>query len=134
MRRIITNPMWKVLGPLVQAAKKSPVGAKPDTTDREFLEAVLHRARTGLPWRDLPEVFGDWNAVYQRWKRWRLAGNFQRLVDSLPADPAVGKARKLFVDSTIIRAHPHAAGVEKRGRRPSRRSGGAVEATPPRST
>ena len=114
MRRIITNPMWEVLGPLVQAAKKSPVGAKPLLEDREFLEAVLYRARTGLPWRDLPEEFGDWNAVYQRWKRWRKAGNFQRLFDSLPADPAVGKARKLFVDSTIVRAHPHAAGAAKK--------------------
>ena len=54
MRRIITNPMWETLEPLVQAAKKSPVGAKPETSDREFLEAVLYRARTGLPWRDLP--------------------------------------------------------------------------------
>ena len=133
MRRI-SNSMREVLGPLVPAAKKSPVGAKPEVNDREFLKAVLHRARTGTPWRDLPEVFGDWNAVYHRWERWRKAGNFQRLVDSLPADPTVGKARKLFVDSTIIRAHPHAAGVDKRGRRPSRRSGGAVEATPPRST
>ena len=134
MRRIITNPMWETLEPLVQAAKKSPVGPKPDTTDREFLEAVLYRARTGLPWRDLPEEFGGWNAVYQRWKRWRLAGNFQRLFDSLPAETGLEEARKLFVDSTIIRAHPHASGAGKRGRKGSRRSGGAVAATPPRST
>ncbi len=134
MRRIITNPMWETLEPLVQQAKKSLVGPKPDTPDREFLEAVLYRARTGLPWRDLPEDFGDWNAVYQRWKRWRKAGNFQRLFASLPADPALGEAKKLFVDSTIIRAHPHASGAEKRGPKGSRRWGGAGAATPPRST
>jgi transposase len=134
MRRIITNPMWETLEPLVQAAKKSLVGPKPDTPDREFLEAVLYRARTGTPWRDLPEGFGDWNAVYQRWKRWRKAGNFQRLFDSLPAGSALGEAKKLFVDSTVIRAHPHASGAEKRGQKGNRRLAGAGAATAPRST
>src|SRR5215470_2550765 len=109
MRRIITNPIWEVLEPLVQSAKKSPVGAKPELSDREFIEAVLYRARTGTPWRDLPGQFGDWNAVYQRCKRWRLSGVWQRLFASLPADSPAQEVVRLFADSTSIRAHPHAA-------------------------
>lgn len=135
MRRIITNAIWEVLGPLVQAAKRSPVGARPEVSDREFLEAVLYRARTGLPWRDLPPEFGDWSAVYQRWKRWRNAGNFQRLFDSMPAEAALRQeVERLFADSTIIRAHPHAAGGGKTGALRSRGWAGAGAATPPRCT
>lgn len=118
MRRALTNPIWEALEPLVQAAKRSPVGAKPDLGDREFLEAVLYRARTGVPWRDLPDAFGGWNAVYQRAKRWRLAGVWDRLFESLPAGNPVAEIRRLFVDSTTARAHQHAAGAKKRaGRR-----------------
>jgi transposase len=114
MRYVLTNPIWQELGPLVRAAKRSPVGAKPDLPDRLFLEAVLYRARTGVPWRDLPGEFGDWNAVYQRAKRWRLAGVWDRLFASLPADSPAQEVRRLFVDSTTVRAHPHAAGAQKK--------------------
>jgi transposase len=79
-----------------------------------FLEAVLYRLRTGLPWRDLPTVFGDWNAVYQRAKRWRVTGTWDRLFAALPADSPVAEAQRLFVDSTVVRAHQHAAGAKKK--------------------
>ena len=134
MRRVLTNPIWEALEPLVNAAKRSPVGAKPELPDREFLEAVLYRARTGLPWRDLPEEFGDWNAVYQRAKRWRLAGVWDRLFGSLPVDSPAQEARRLFVDSTAVRAHPHAAGAKKKPTRPRRRSAAAAAGSRPRST
>ncbi len=134
MRRILSNPIWEVLEPLVTAAKRSPVGAKPARPDRDFLEAVLYRARTGTPWRDLPEDFGDWNAVYQRFKRWRLAGVWDRLFASLPADHPVGDAKRLFVDSTVVRAHPHAAGAKKKGTSTRRGSASPAAGSPPRST
>lgn len=133
MRRVLTDPIWKVLGPLVDAAKKSPVGDRPALPDREFLEAVLYRARTGLPWRDLPGEFGGWNAVYQRFKRWKLAGNFDRLFAALPADSPM-RGAKLFIDSTTVRAHPHAAGAKKKSTRPRSRSGGRGAGSRPRST
>jgi transposase len=116
MRRILTNPIWDLLEPLLRAAKKSRVGAKPKLCDREFLEALLWIDRTGCPWRDLHEDFGDWNAVYQRFKRWKDNGLFDRLFDALPADSALGGVRRLFVDSTTSRAHPHAAGAQKKFR------------------
>jgi putative transposase len=114
MRLILTNPIWELLGPLVDKAKRSRAGAKAVLSDRMFLEALLYLTRTGLPWRDLPADFGDWNAVYQRFKRWRLAGVFERLFADLPREHPLDEVRRLFVDTTVIRAHPHAAGAQKK--------------------
>jgi transposase len=114
MRYVLTNAIWKELAPRIVAAKRSKAGAPPELSDRRFLEAVLYRARTGIAWRDLPEEFGDWNAVYQRAKRWRVTGAWDRLFAGLPTDSPVQEVRRLFVDSTTVRAHPHAAGAQKK--------------------
>jgi transposase len=134
MRYVITDAIWAELGPLVAAAKRSNAGAKPDVSDRLFLEALLYRARTGVAWRDLPDAFGDWNAVFQRAKRWRLAGVWDRLFESLPAGSPVAGLRRVFVDSTTVRAHPHAAGAKKRPARRRTPSAGPGAGTRPRST
>lgn len=134
MRYLLSNPIWQELEPRVEAAKRSPAGAKPELPDRLFLEAILYRARTGTPWRDLPELFGDWNAVYQRAKRWRRAGIWDRLFDDLPTGDEAAEVRRLFVDSTTVRAHPHAAGAKKRPTRPRTPSAGRAAVTRPRST
>ena len=134
MRYVLTNPIWQELESRVESAKRSPAGTKPELPDRLFLEAILYRARTGTPWRDLPDVFGDWNAVYQRCKRWRLAGVWDRLFDTLPTDDATAEVRRLFVDSTTIRVHPHAAGAKKKTPRPKTLSAGHAAGTRPRST
>lgn len=118
MRLVITHAIWRELEPRVAAAKRSTAGAKPELSDRLFLEAVLYRLRTGIPWRDLPAEFGDWNAVYQRFERWRLAGVWDRLFEQLPTVGAVSEVRQLFVDSTIVRAHYQAAGGKTRAERP----------------
>jgi transposase len=123
MRYVITDPIWDKLEPLVNAAKRTTVGAKPEISDRLFLEAVLYRARTGLPWRDLPPEFGDWNAVFQRAKRWRLAGVWDRLFAMLPIDSPLAEAKRLLFDSSGVRAHQHAAGGQKKPTRPKKRLG-----------
>jgi transposase len=114
MRYVLTEPIWEKLEPLVNAAKRTTVGTKPRLSDRLFLEAVLYRARTGLPWRDLPPEFGDWNAVFQRAKRWRLTGVWDRLFDMLPTDSALDEGKRLLFDSSGVRAHQHAAGAQKK--------------------
>lgn len=76
---------------------------------REFLEAILYIDRTGLPWRDLPACFGKWDAAYQRFRRWERAGHWAALARELAAQPARDSS-KLFIDSTVVRAHQHAAG------------------------
>jgi transposase len=65
-------------------------------------------AKTGIPWRDLPERFGPWHNVFQRFNRWCKKGVFARIFDTL-RDPDL---EVLMLDSTTIRAHQHAAGME----------------------
>ena len=113
VRKIISDSMWEELGPAVQAAKHSAAGAPAELSDREFLEAVLYLQRTGNPWRDLPAALGYWPAIYMRFRRWEARGVWQRLWKNLQAVP-LADARGLLLDSTTVRAHPHAAGAPKR--------------------
>jgi transposase len=77
--------------------------------NRLFLDAVVWIGRTGAPWRDLPERFGRWNSVWRRFDRWSKKGTWQRVFAALQ-DPDL---EWLILDSTVIRAHPCAAGAKK---------------------
>jgi transposase len=110
-RLMLTDEAWDRLAAAL-AAVKSRAGAPPKQGDRDFIEAVLHVARTGEPWRDLPERFGRWDAVYQRFRRWEKAGRWRALFAQLPDD--LQAVREVFFDSSVVRAHPHAAGALKR--------------------
>lgn len=79
--------------------------------NRQFVEAVLWIARTGSPWRDLPRPFGPWNSVYQRFARWSRRGVWHRIFVQLAQD---ADFEEVFIDSTIVRAHQHAAGAPKK--------------------
>ena len=76
--------------------------------NRLFVEAVLHRYRTGIPWRDLPERLGGWKNVHRRYSRAAKAGVWERLFAKLSDDPDNEHA---MIDSTVVRAHQHAAGA-----------------------
>ena len=87
--------------------------------NRLFVEAVLYRYRAGIPWRDLPERFDNWKNVHQRFSRWAKSGVWERLLQHLAADADNEYA---MIDSTIVRAHQHSAGAQKKSAR-TRRSG-----------
>jgi transposase len=78
--------------------------------NRLFVEAVLYRYRTGIPWRDLPERFGDWKNVHRRFSRWAENGVWERVFAHLAVDADNEYA---MIDSTIVRAHQHSAGAKK---------------------
>src|ERR1035441_2090384 len=80
------------------------------TDNRLFVEAVRYRYRTGMPWRDLPERFGDWNNVHRRFSCWAKSGVWQHIFQHLAADADNEYA---MIDSTIVRAHQHSAGAKK---------------------
>ena len=80
---------------------------------RLFVEAVLFRFRAGVPWRDLPERFGDWKIVYQRFNRWAKSGVFERVFKLLANDH---DNEYMMIDATIVRARRHSAGAQKRRR------------------
>ena len=79
--------------------------------NRLFVEAVLYRYRTGIPWRDLPERFGCGVKVQTRFSRWAKAGVWERVFQHLAVDADNEYA---MIDSTIVRAHQHAAGAPKK--------------------
>ena len=86
--------------------------------NRLFVEAVLYRFRTGVPWRDLPERFGCGVKVQTRFSRWAKAGVWERVFQHGAADADNEYA---MIDSTIVRAHQHAAGAPKNWARPGHR-------------
>jgi transposase len=85
--------------------------------NRRFLDAVLYVAKTGIPWRDLPDRFGNWNSAWRRFDRWARAGVWERVFDALQ-DPDL---EWVILDSTVVRAHPSAAGASKKSSRPGSR-------------
>ena len=79
--------------------------------NRLFVEAVLFRYRAGIPWRDLPERFGDWKNVHRRFSRWAEKGVWKRVFELLAKDADNEYA---MIDSTIVRVHQHSAGAQKK--------------------
>ena len=79
--------------------------------NRLFVDAVLYRYRTGIPWRDLPARFGDWKIVHQRFSRWAKSGVFERIFKLLASD---SDNEYMMIDATIVRAHQHSAGARKK--------------------
>lgn len=77
--------------------------------NRLFVEAVLYRYRAGIPWRDLPERFGDYRVIHTRHMRWSRKGVWERVFKRLSEDADNEYA---MIDSTIVRAHQHSAGAK----------------------
>jgi transposase len=112
VRLILTDEAWQEMA-AVLARVKPKAGSPPQQSDRMFIEAVLYVARTGIPWRDVPGAFGQWDAVYNRFRRWEANGVWRKLWEGLQSDDC-RLAKHLFIDSTIVRAHQHAAGARKK--------------------
>jgi transposase len=79
--------------------------------NRLFVEAVLYRYRAGIPWRDLPERFGDFRVIHLRHSRWSKKGVWERMFKFLSED---SDNEYVMIDSTIVRAHQHSAGAKKK--------------------
>jgi transposase len=89
-------------------------GFAQSVSNRKVFEAVLFRARAGCPWRDLPGRFGPWHTIYMRWSRWVAASVPQRVMKALQEEAGEFEAVMALLDSTIVRAHQHAAGARKK--------------------
>ena len=119
----ITDEEWARLEPLLPATTPRRGGRWRD--HRQVLNGILFRVRSGIPWRDLPERYGPWETVYKRFARWQADGTWARIEAALhtAADAAGELDWNAQVDSTIVRAHQHAAGARKGGERLPRRPG-----------
>jgi transposase len=98
--------------------------------NRLFVEAVLYRFRTGCPWRDLPERFGYWKSVHQRFSRWAKSGVFDRIFKLLASDH---DNEYMMIDATIVRAHQHSAGARKKRRASDRQIARRIDHQNPRA-
>ncbi|MGW7433163.1 IS5 family transposase [Streptomyces sp. NPDC054861] len=115
-RHELTNKEWDLLAPLIPAA----VTGRPRVDDRRVINGMVYKIRTGMPWRDLPHRYGSWQTVYTRFRRYALSGVFTQALQQIQAQAdAAGDIDWLVqIDSTIVRAHQHAAARPKRGMRP----------------
>jgi transposase len=120
MRRYaLRDDQWERIRDLLPG-RKGHVGVTA-RDNRLFVEAVLYRYRAGIPWRDLPERFGDPIKTHTRFSRWAATGVWKKVFEILAADADNEYA---MIDSTIVRAHQHSAGAQKKTTR-TRRSGEA---------
>lgn len=78
-----------------------------------MIDGILHRVRTGVHWRDLPERFGPWKTIYERHRLWSADGTWEHLLQQVQAaaDASGEIDWDVSVDSTVVRAHQHAAGA-----------------------
>jgi|SRR3954453_3465853 len=103
-RHALTDAQWTKLEPLLP---RRPQGRKAERGDRLFIDAVIFRARTGIQWRDLPERFGNWKSVYNRFRNWAAKDVWAQIFRELRIDVDDSAS---IVDGTVVRAHQDASG------------------------
>ena len=106
-RHEITEEQWKRIEAVLP--NKKLVG-RPGGDVKTFLNAVVWIAKTGSPWRDLPERFGKWNLIYQRFSYWSVQGYFSAVFAALKTDM---DQQEVMIDSTVIKCHQHSSGAKK---------------------
>ena len=107
-RHAISDEHWERIKDLLPGQAGDPGVTAKD--NRLFVDAVLWVAKTGAPWRDLPARFGPWGSVWKRSDRWSAKGIWKRVFEALQ-DPDL---EWIILDSTVVRAHQHAAGACKK--------------------
>ena len=106
-RFVISDFVWERIAPHL-SGKAGDCGVTA-ADNRLFVESILWRVRTGAPWRDLPEIFGNWNSVFRRFRRWAERGIFERLFEVLSDQPDFEYA---MIDGTIVSVHQKASGAK----------------------
>lgn len=106
-RHALTDEQWARLEPLIPWRTQ---GRKSTRGDRLFVEAVVFRAKTGIPWRDVPERFGPWKSVYNRFANWAAKDAWAEVFRELRVDV---DEKASIVDGTVVRAHQDASGGKR---------------------
>jgi transposase len=100
---------WKKFHRFLPSCPQVYVGSAREC--RRFVEGVLWISRSGAQWRLLPHEYGNWNSVYKRFARWCEQGVWEQMFQHFANDPDM---ENVMVDSTVIRAHPSAAGAPRK--------------------
>nr|WP_043637040.1 IS5 family transposase [Nonomuraea candida] len=114
-RHDLTDAQWAALEPHLPVASRK--GRPPKWSRRQLIDGIRWRIRAGAPWRDVPACYGHWFTIYGLFRRWQRAGVWARILAGLQAcADAAGKIGWVVsVDSTVSRAHQHAAGARRDG-------------------
>ncbi len=107
VRGLLSDDEWAFFEPFV--IEGGPLRGRPPVDHRRTLDAVFWIARTGAPWRDLPDELGNWNSVHRQYRRWTTSGLWDLMLEALAEGG--GSNAVQMVDSTVIRAHHCAAGA-----------------------
>jgi transposase len=107
-RHEIPDDQWEKIKDVLPPERKKQ-GGRPAKDNRMILNAMLWIAKTGSPWRDLPEYYGSWKTVYTRFRRWQIAGVWDQILEKVCIEPDV---ENVMIDSTIVRVHQHGAGAK----------------------
>ncbi|MEK8172377.1 IS5 family transposase [Streptomyces sp. M19] len=116
-RHELSDEEWEFVRPLLPASLRG----RKRLDDRRVLNGIVWKFRTGTAWRDVPERYGPWQTLHTRFRRWTLDGTFERMLRAAQAkaDAAGDIDWLVSVDSTVVRAHQHAAGARKGLRSPA---------------
>ncbi|WTA94877.1 IS5 family transposase (plasmid) [Streptomyces cyaneofuscatus] len=116
-RHELSDAEWEFVRPLLPESSRG----RKRLDDRRVLNGIVWKFRTGTAWRDVPERYGPWATLHTRFRRWAVDGTFDRMLrDAQAKADAAGDIEWLVsVDSTVVRAHQHAAGARKGGRDPA---------------
>lgn len=106
-RHELTDAQWNLIKDFLPGKQGDPGRTAKD--NRLFVNAIVWMAKTGAPWRDLPERFGNWNSVFKRYDRWCKKGVWLEVGQKLGIEEQM---ESLMLDSTIVRVHQHAAGAK----------------------
>jgi len=127
VRGLMSDEEWGFFEPFV--IERGPKRGRPPGDHRLVLDGVFWIARTGAAWRDLPHFFGKWGSVFRQFRRWTLSGVWDVMLEALN-ESGQGQDSVQMIDSTIVRAHQHAAGAKKKAIRTKVLAARAVASRP----
>jgi transposase len=113
IRGLMSDEEWEIFEPFV--APGVPHKGRPPQDHRRVLDGVFWIARTGSPWRDLPDYFGKFGSVHRQFRRWSVSGLWDVILEAMN-ETGEGQDSVQMIDSTIVRAHQHSAGAKKGAR------------------
>jgi transposase len=121
-RHDISDRLWSKIEPHLPGY--SGTTGRPADNNRRFINGVMWILRTGAPWRDLPDSYGDWKNTHRRFSRWRDRGIWEKLLELVMDEP---DCEWLMIDATHIKVHPHASGAIGGNQDMSRSKGGSIQ-------
>lgn len=109
IRHRLTEQEWNRIKDMLPPERSGKRGRPATRNNRQIIDALVWILRTGAPWRDWPDEFGPWQSVYTRFRRWKTRGIWQQIFELLSQDQ---DEEAIIIDSSVIRAHQHAAGAK----------------------